>query len=267
MAPFSFLNLFCFFSYKYSKVNLMKKELRTFPIFLRPLLKLTHHSKTPTDKDLDEKIERLKFQIKGLQHLFYDVMRSKIKRIFKYYKIDILKGMSIIAVFLFAAYIFVQNPFKSNDRIVYKQAKSDTVKLMGITLIKNMKEIYVDPSRADLTKDNVDYFLSEFGIKYWYIVRKQIMQESGMTSNICLNGHNLFGMKFPHQRETCAVGVYSGHAAYKHWIYSLYDYKLWQDYELAACPIKVKESYYDWLVRVGYSTSPEYIETLKNVVW
>ncbi len=72
------------------------------------------------------------------------------------------------------------------------------------------------------------------GIKYKDIVILQSQLETGhYTSDIFLNGNNLFGMKYPNRRPTVATGIYKEHARYAHWSDSVVDYAMWQEYYLS----------------------------------
>jgi len=72
------------------------------------------------------------------------------------------------------------------------------------------------------------------GIKYQEVVLLQSRLETGYyTSDIFLNGNNLFGMKYPTHRQTVATGTYRDHAKYDHWSDSVIDYALWQQYYIS----------------------------------
>lgn len=72
------------------------------------------------------------------------------------------------------------------------------------------------------------------GIKYQEVVLLQSRLETGFyTSDIFLNGNNLFGMKYPERRPTVATGTYREHAQYAHWSDSVIDYALWQEYYIS----------------------------------
>ncbi len=72
------------------------------------------------------------------------------------------------------------------------------------------------------------------GIKYQEVVLLQSRLETGYyTSDIFLNGNNLFGMRYPVFRPTVATGTYKEHARYAHWSDSVIDYALWQEYYIS----------------------------------
>ena len=72
------------------------------------------------------------------------------------------------------------------------------------------------------------------GIRYQDVVLLQSRLETGYyTSDIFLNGNNLFGMRYPERRPTVATGVYKEHASYAHWSDSVIDYALWQEYYIS----------------------------------
>jgi cell division protein FtsL len=248
----------------------MKYKLKNHPwwskILFKRILNLTHYEKAPTDLNLDTDIELLRTYLKGAMPLLSHVINSKIKRFFKYHKKSAIKTILVVALVFCSSYLI-------STRVIQPQVEPKT-SVVEVKIDKQAnvvfidKDIFIPPERAELNKENVDYFMSEFGIKYWYVVRQQILCESAnFTSDVCLNGHNLFGMKLPGQRETTAIGEYKEHAKYKHWVYSLYDYKLWQEARFNAIPIKVNESYYDYLLKIKYAESPVYINALKNFNW
>ncbi len=98
------------------------------------------------------------------------------------------------------------------------------------------------------------------------VVLFQSFLETGFyTSDIFLNGNNLFGMKYPKLRKTTAIGEYKGHAKYQHWIDSVIDYKLWQDwYKSVGYRIDGNENfeYMVFLRCIQYAEDPYYIHKL-----
>lgn len=91
-------------------------------------------------------------------------------------------------------------------------------------------QIRDQPFSEELLKKCLDYE----GIKYKDIVILQSQLETGhYTSDIFLNGNNLFGMKYPSRRPTVATGIYKEHAKYDHWSDSVVDYAMWQEYYLS----------------------------------
>lgn len=227
--------------------------------------KTIHDDRIPTDDKLDNAIENLAFYMDYVWPLVNYIVKKKIVIFFKYK----LKSFSI-KLFLFCVIIAMAvtfyklyNLYIEKPKIVYVEPKKEMVDNMII----NTDTIFIPAERSFLTKDNLDYFASEMGIKYWYYVRKQIIVETGFTSDLCLKAHNLFGMKMPGKRETTAIGKMSGHAQFKHWVYSLYDYKLWQDYKLESYPLKKGETYPQWLDRIGYAESEVYLQALRNTNW
>jgi len=111
-----------------------------------------------------------------------------------------------------------------------------------------------------LSWENVEYWIDTLGIEHPEIVKQQIALETGMlTSAICLENSNLFGMKEPRVRETTALGTQRGHAYYHNYIDSIKDYKLWQDNMYDG------GDYYAFLHRVGYAEANHYIAALKTI--
>ena len=112
----------------------------------------------------------------------------------------------------------------------------------------------------ELSWENIDYWIDHLEIEHPEIVKQQIALETGMlTSTICAENNNLFGMKEPRVRETTALGTQHGHAYYHNYIDSIKDYKLWQDYSYSG------GDYYGFLNRVGYAEANHYIAALKTI--
>jgi uncharacterized FlgJ-related protein len=156
--------------------------------------------------------------------------------------------------------------------------------LTAITLIMNIKlvekenetldlfkqqqelEIQSDSLRAELDSlhvlswKNIEYWIDTLGIEHKEIVMQQIALETGMlTSNICRENNNLFGMKQARVRETTALGTKRGHAYYSSYIESIKDYKLWQDNMYDG------GDYYVFLDRIGYAENMRYASILKSI--
>ncbi len=124
-------------------------------------------------------------------------------------------------------------------------------------------QIKDQPFSEDLLKKCIYYER----IKYQDMVLLQSQLETGYyTSDIFLNGHNCFGMRFPNRRPTVATGIYKEHAQYAHWYDSVIDYALWQNYYLSR-GYKIEGSYDDafylvFLNCVHYAADPSYVSKL-----
>jgi len=111
-----------------------------------------------------------------------------------------------------------------------------------------------------LSWENVVYWIDTLGIDHPEIVMQQVALETGMlSSTICSENNNLFGMKEPRVRETTALGTKRGHAYYENYVDSIKDYKLWQDNMYNG------GDYYAFLNRVGYAEARHYIAALKTI--
>jgi len=119
------------------------------------------------------------------------------------------------------------------------------------------------PFSEDLLKKCLEYE----GINYPEIVALQSRLETGnYSSDIFLNGNNLFGMKYPVHRPTVAAGIYKQHAKYTHWSDSVMDYALWQKYYLSR-GYKLEggndnDFYLVFLKSIPYAEDPRYISKL-----
>lgn len=239
------------------------------PKLFKSLFRLTANERTPTDIELDDEISRLQWAFRMGYPLAKNIAKHKFKRFWKYrWKFALKRTVLAVLIAMLTYYASVwYYKYKANSRIIYVPLMQEIQN--GLIINKNI--ISIPAERSDLTRDNLDYFASEFGIRNWYIVRQQIMIESGQdfSSDLCRIGHNLFGMKYPGQRETTAIGEYLGHAKYKHWVYSLYDYYLWQKLMLSSKKIGKDENYYQWLSRPPYKYAEDstYAFKLQRMDW
>lgn len=112
-----------------------------------------------------------------------------------------------------------------------------------------------------LTQENVALAIIDAGIQHPEIVFRQAMLESGwLRSGLATEGNNLFGMRRSLRRPCYAMQQsYRGYARFKHWIYSICDYKLWQ-----GCAA-IKGDYYQYLLKRGYAANKNYTKHLKSL--
>ncbi len=108
------------------------------------------------------------------------------------------------------------------------------------------------------------------GVKYQDVVILQSRLETGSyTSDIFLNGNNLFGMRYPTHRPTVATGIYKGHAQYAHWSDSVVDYAMWQSYYLSRgyrLGGEIDDDFYlVFLKSIPYAEDPCYISKLVTI--
>lgn len=128
------------------------------------------------------------------------------------------------------------------------------------SLIQNMIEI------NHLNWGNIDKWIAVFDIDNGDIVKSQIQHETGnLTSFISSANNNLFGMKHPGNkgRETTSLGNKNGYAYYYSYVQSIKDYAFWQKSRTRIDG----ESYYSFLVRVGYAEDSTYIQRLKYIAY
>jgi len=229
------------------------------------LKKTANDDKIPTDEKLDEHIELLGFYMEQVWPLINFIVREKIMYFFRYKSKKFFAWVLLVAVFFGMAIGLykIYNLYAEKPKIIFAEEQKEYMDGMRI----NKETIFIPAERSVFTKDNLDYFASEMDIKRWYDVRKQIIQETRFNSESCTIAFNLFGMKLPGQRETTAIGKLFGHAQYKHWVYSLYDYKLWQDLKLKQYPMRENEKYTDWLMRMGYAEDGQYPQKLNAINW
>lgn len=113
----------------------------------------------------------------------------------------------------------------------------------------------------ELNEANIHYWLNFYEVKHANIVYSQIILETGyFTSGLAINNNNLFGMKYPRQRETMSKNEYNGYAYYETWIYSIKDYSIWQKKYYKDST----EDYYKFLNK-RYAEDSTYINKLKQL--
>lgn len=153
------------------------------------------------------------------------------------------------------AYGFEINTFFLEKEYVVKSSKTDII----ISKYRNM----------EMTFENIAFAIRELEIRYPVECFKQSVKESGLdysgmmyASVLSLRYNNLFGMKKSKKRKTHATGTYKSYAKFEHWIYSIMDYKLWQD----AAPPKSKENFSQYMSRRKYANdSKSYGKKVKAI--
>lgn len=93
--------------------------------------------------------------------------------------------------------------------------------------------------------------------KYPYIVYKQAICESALSSPIAINNHNILGLRLPISRPTLALGSRDGYAFYSSWQKCVDDYMLLQKLFNGHS----EDDYYLFLEHYGDTC---YVQNLKN---
>lgn len=107
---------------------------------------------------------------------------------------------------------------------INEKDKNDTI----IQIVKETKNLIVSDSSEALNKQNFEAFVYSLPFEFPEIIIKNAYFETGhLTSDICLNYNNCFGMKFPKIRYTLANGNYYGWATYESWKLSVIDRLIW----------------------------------------
>jgi len=145
----------------------------------------------------------------------------------------------------------------------------------NLNINKNERSlILVNDVKYDTLKNDIDSIISKYEGKELIFVNvanaivdlkinepinvlKQSIKESGInknrdsyTSRLAVKYNNLFGMRKAKCRKTYALKEeYKGYATFGHWIYSLMDYKIWQDIK----PFKNGESFPNYMYRRKYA--------------
>jgi uncharacterized FlgJ-related protein len=123
--------------------------------------------------------------------------------------------------------------------------------ILNIQTGRSNDSLYTEITRKfehkELSVANIKSALCELQINYQDEVLTRILIESGnLKSKLTIKGNNLFGMRKSGKRKNTALkSTLYGYATYKHWIYSIIDYKLW---EMSSKP-KRHETYKQFLKR------------------
>lgn len=129
---------------------------------------------------------------------------------------------------------------------------------------------YFDVRHQPFSEELLIKCLEYEGVLYKDIALLQSRLETGYyTSDIFLNGNNLFGMKYPILRPTVATGIYKEHASYAHWSDSVIDYALWQQYYLSRgyrLEWEIDSDFYLVILKsIPYAEDPRYIPKLVSM--
>jgi uncharacterized FlgJ-related protein len=110
-----------------------------------------------------------------------------------------------------------------------------------------------------LTWDNISWYLDYYHVQCPDIVKTQIKHETGnLTSRICKEDKNLFGMNYPAKRKTTAIGKDIHKAIYPDWQRSIEDYKIFQNKYYKG------GDYFLFLINQGYAEDKNYIKKLRS---
>lgn len=122
----------------------------------------------------------------------------------------------------------------------------------------NKIDLVMDYESVRLNPQNVYQYLMDLDVKFADIVLRQMIIETGwFTSYNCTERNNLMGMKGAEKTPDNT----NGYMTYKNWKYSCRAYLRWQRRMYGDS----QENYYDFLQRVGYAESPNYIDKLKSI--
>lgn len=129
-------------------------------------------------------------------------------------------------------------------------------------LTESYREIYIDnlyKSLRLLTPCITD------DVCLWIACQSALETRYG-TSNIFRNNNNLFGMKYPTKRPTCAICESKKHSLYQTPMSSIIDYLLWLSwshinlYELSGL-----DNFLPAFKRTAYNSSDVYVDTVNKI--
>lgn len=172
----------------------------------------------------------------------------------------------LLCIFLFCIEPLCSLQIKGNNKDgteIYINPNSESSSILNNTHpvnpepIFNMDSIINKYKGIELSLSNVSNAIIDMEIEYPELVLRQSIKESGInrtrtsyTSKLAIKCNNLFGMRKARSRVTYAQKkTYVGYARFEHWIYSIADYKLWQQ----SNPIKTNETFANYLHRRKYA--------------
>ena len=169
--------------------------------------------------------------------------------------------ISVIVIFFFMNVRYVHS-YEAQDAN-YRIQMLETERIIDSLEyeIRELKRYQDSVERYKLNWDNISYWLNAFDVKHVDIAKQQIFLETGnLSSDICENNNNLFGMRYPRVRHTTAIGVRKAHAKYDNFVESIRDYAIWQNNMYDG-----SSDYHAFLERVGYAECVSYINKLKYI--
>lgn len=122
---------------------------------------------------------------------------------------------------------------------------------------------FTDPIRSYTFEDSVALYIHKLEFEHPHIILAQAKLESGnFRSYVFRKNNNMFGMRFPRQRETVAIKDVGGYSYYDTWMHSVIDLRL---YYSAYLDGKTEDEVYAFLGR-RYAQSPQYVSALKQII-
>ena len=123
--------------------------------------------------------------------------------------------------------------------------------------------IYVhEVGKQEISAERVLTLLDTLNVEHPHIVFAQMRLESGnFKSALAKENDNFFGMKYPRQRATVALGVDRGYAYYRSWSYSVLDYAIWQKRYASGL---TEEEYLEMLSE-KYAEDKAYVRKVKSI--
>jgi len=116
----------------------------------------------------------------------------------------------------------------------------------------------------EFSREKLKELLVSLNIKYPHIVMAQAeIETGGFTSRIFRENNNLFGMKVARCRPTTNLGEQNGHANYKNWTESVFDYAFYSATNLKD--IYTEKDYLEYL-RQNYAEDPNYVAKIKAII-
>lgn len=125
------------------------------------------------------------------------------------------------------------------------------------------EKILVQKYNEPFSEENLKKLLIQLKVKHIDIVLAQSkIETSHYKSQVFLENKNLFGMRFPNQRITTAIGSNLNHAMYKSWQESVIDYAIYQSTFLKDYS---KQEYLEYL-KINYATDKNYVNIINKII-
>lgn len=99
-----------------------------------------------------------------------------------------------------------------------------------------------------------------------FIACQSALETSWFQSKICVENHNLFGMKMPSKRVTTAYKEHRGHACYYSYEHGIIDYLLWcQMVGIGQVALRKLDQFILKLAESNYCPRPTYVQTIISI--
>lgn len=177
-----------------------------------------------------------------------------------------MKDLKLVIVYaLFAVFMvgvcvwgLIQDCKYGGNPEVEEMEEAIEVNQDAIDLVMYVHEV----GKQEINAERVLTLLDTLNVEHPHIVFAQMRLESGnFKSDLAKNNDNFFGMKYPRQRATVALGMDRGYAYYRSWSYSVLDYAIWQRRYASG----LTEDEYLEMLSEKYAEDKAYVRKVKSI--